>query len=276
MADTLLSIGIDLPVILGHGTPLPRALPTLSLALQAVATEAQILWREYASGRPLPDGRVINSRSGAYANSIELTQPGDLHWRVSTSLGYADAIEHGTPSYDMKRALATSLKTRISKEGKRYLVIPFRHGTPGTVTFGSVMPSHVHELARALSASRVKAQLQVPNDLGVHDIQTRQPIPVTRRAYSWGERLPGGLVSKSKPHHATDRFAGMVRFDAPHKGHSQFLTFRIMSEDSPGWQRPAQPGFHVAKAVHDELAPKAQKIFADALAHDIEGLLNDR
>ncbi|WP_293372306.1 hypothetical protein [Nevskia sp.] len=274
MADTFLSIGIDLPVALQPGSPLPRALPTLSLALQTVATEAHALWREYAAGRPLPDGRVLNSRTGAYANSIEISQPGDLHWRVSTSLGYAAAIEHGTPAYDMKRALSTSTKVRLTKEGKRYLIIPFRHGTPGSVGFSSTMPAHVHELARALSASRVKSAQQVPNVIGVHDIHTRALLPVTRRTYSWGERLPAGLVSKAKAHHATDRFAGLVRFDAPQKGHSQFLTFRVMSEDSPGWQRPAQPGMHITQAVRDEIAPRAQKLFADALAHDIEGLLN--
>lgn len=266
-------IGVRLPVSLPPGSGLPQAFPVLSAAVQAVAAEVQRRWVGYAAGAPLPDGRQIMSRTGAYARSIQMVRQGDLAYRIESQSPIARVIESGARAFDMKQALRTSSKVRLTKDGKRYLIIPFRHGAPGAVGFRSTMPDHVHELARALSASRVKFASQVPNALGIMDVKTRQPVLVTRRSYSWGDRLPEGLVSKRRLHHKTDPFAGMVRFDAPQGRHSQFLTFRMMHEDSRGWIRAAQPGYWPARTVAQEMRGRAEGVFRDAMEEDIRRYL---
>ena len=74
--------------------------------------------------------------TGAYMAGIEngLNYPFDndiYKGAVINTAPHASAIEHGQQPYDMKRALFTSPKVRISKKGKRYLIVPFRHGAPG-------------------------------------------------------------------------------------------------------------------------------------------------
>ncbi|MCK7579806.1 MAG: hypothetical protein MZV65_31705 [Chromatiales bacterium] len=69
------------------------------------------------------------------------------------------------------------------------------------------------------------------------------------------------------------RMAGMVRFDNPGEKHSQYLTFRVMSEDSQGWIRPAQPGKFPAKAAVDTYRPLAEQAFKAALQKDVDAIL---
>jgi hypothetical protein len=86
-------------------------------------------------------------------------------------------------------------------------------------------------------------------------------------------RLPAGLAPKLKPHHATDPYAGMVRFDNPSGGHSKYLTFRVMTEDSTGWIRPSQPGKFPLKQSVDAYRALADTAFKAALQKDVDALL---
>lgn len=270
MADY--DIRVDLPYRIEADAPLPAVFPTLAEAVLQMAQFAQQQWIAYATGAPLPDGRMIPSWTGGngeYARSITLIQRDALEYRVESNYVTADQIESGFPAYDMKNALRTSLKVRINKKGGRYLIIPFRHGTPGTVGFSSVMPVHVHEVARGLAASRVTGSRSVPNVIGVHDLNTRALIDVTRHSYKWGGKLGTSGASKLRPHHKTDPFSGLYRFDAPEGGHSQFLTFRTMTEGSKGWIRGAQPGYWPAMEVSRQVERAAPAIFQAALERDV-------
>ncbi|HWY23760.1 MAG TPA: hypothetical protein VNX47_02510 [Nevskia sp.] len=272
------AIKVELPfgITLPAGGAVSITFPNLAEAVRQLAEFGQAQWLDYARGAPLPDGRSIPSLAGGngeYLRSIVLSQQGDLHWRVSTDWPGADRIEEGLPSYDMKQMLRTSAKVRVNKRGGRYLIIPFQHGTPGTVGFRSVMPEHVYELARQMRASHVTGSRRVNNAIGLHDIATRKPVRVVRRTYSYGDRLPAGLVSKAREGHRTDQMAGMYRFDSPTGGHSRFLTFRTMSERSQGWIRGAIPGFWPARTVAEQIRPQAEAIFQEALQEDVKNYL---
>lgn len=250
--------------------PLEDLLPRTKAAIRLGSQSARAQWVLYATGQePVRDGRRMMVRSGDYARSITERELGPFSWQVSSDSPHANALEDGMPAYDMKRALQTSAKVRISKDGHRYLIIPFRHGTPGSTSFQSVMPAAVHEAAKALSPSRIKSLFQVPNAIGLHSMSTQQSVMVTRRKYTYGDRLPAGLAEKSKPHHATDRFAGLMRFDKPGGGHSTYMTFRVMSDKSTGWIRPAVPGYHPARDTADLLRPKIEAMIQEALQADI-------
>lgn len=270
------NITVNLPFALPAGTVFEEAniFPTLERAVERIATLAQAKWVEYAMGLPLPDGRSVSPAAPAYARSIAQHKTGLYSYRIEATDPSAERIEYGTPSYDMKKALQTSLKVRINKQGGRYLIIPFRHFTPSSTGAGprSVMPDHIHALARDLKSSRVTGSYQAPSATGVHDPATHAPAMVTRRTYKWGDRLPAGLASKAKLHHKTDPYSGMVRFDAPDKGHSLFMTFRTMSDRSSGWIRPGKPGMHLARTVAQEFSSVAPEIFREALLNDLHAL----
>lgn len=155
----------------------------------------------------------------------------------------ANAVERGWAGGDMKPFLLEGRNARRTKDGKRYNVVRFRHGTPGSsgrsfAAMGSVHRSHgmsrsdaeqlgrrVHKAARALAAT------------------TSHPQSGTK----WGERLDAGMAPKlsnrtSGYRHKSDIFAGMVRQEKTYGAavQNQYTTFRAVSDNSdPGaWVHP--------------------------------------
>lgn len=252
-------------------------LPNLSSAVSGVAAHAQGMWRGYAGGNPLPDGSVINARSGRYMNSIQVRELGPFAVETYSDSPYASAIEDGVPARDMKSMLDTSMKVRMSKAGKRYLIIPFRWGTPGAKTFGgNVLPDAVHEHAKAMTASRVKGVGQRESGNGAWDVKTRAPFKVAKREYSWGGRLTKDQINQAGTFGTmAKRMAGMVKFQNPGDGakHSQYMTFRVMVEGSSGWIAQAIAGKHPARTVADVMRPKAKQIFEAALETDMRAAM---
>jgi len=268
--DFILNISLDLPD-LPTGRPV---FPTLQWAVQRIAQAAHTRWLNYATGRPLPGGQTIGGRSGAYAQSILLRQLDPLNWQVYSDAPYAAAIEFGSAPLDMKKALLTSAKVRrVQAKGKhhgqRYLIIPFRHGSPGAATFGgNVMNDDQHALARDLLPSHITGATRRPS--GNFPGET-----VHQNTYKWGGRLPAGLAPKLRPAHATDPLAGMVKFQSNRGGNRDtgYLTFRVMGEWSPGWLRPAQPGKFPARTALEDFKDLAQTAFSAALNRDLQAII---
>lgn len=243
-----------------------------------LAEAAHQQWIAYANGAPLPNGKVISNRSGEYARSIQIRQIGPFAAEVFSDLRYAHVIEEGAPQRDMKRMLDTSFKVRLSAKGKRYLIIPFRHGAPGSV-MGANMPDSVADWWKDKTPSRITGRLLRASGTGAFDIKTRKLIMVPAWRYRWGHRLGSGdLADMGIEGKAADRLKGMVMFRKPGKGkgyssHSQFITFRVMSEGSKGWIAPAVEGKWPAKTVADTLRPIAEEAFRGAATADIQALL---
>jgi hypothetical protein len=257
-----------------------RTRPNVGGAVARLADKGQEMWQAYAAGGPLPDGKRIHSRSGAYLKSIHVRQLGELSYEVYSDLPYADAIERGSPARDLKRMLDTSAKVRMSKAGKRYLIIPFQWGTPGTIGFGAnVMPESIHEIARRLSPSRIIGSGSRASGHGAYDVVTRKPIRVEQRLYQkpWGDRLQASAISAAGVHGMPQRrMAGMVKMQGhDQKGSKQtsYLTFRNMVEGSPGWLAPAREGLWPARTVARKLFPAAEEVIKAAVAADVQAYL---
>ena len=279
--DIKLSLDIDIP----HNAPFNRkTLPAFGAAFDSLVNLAHQKWMQYALGTPLPDGSVITPRSGSYARSIATRQLGEFSFEIYSDSPYAISIEAGMPARDLHNLLSRSRRTRLSKKGKRYLIIPFRWGTPGTangprVGFGhNVMPQQVHDawLSQKLgAASRIIGETTRISATG--DV-------VPQKIYKWGGRLQQndltamgiGTTFRGKTY-KTHPMAGMVQMRRPGgKGggkHSQYLTFRVLSEDSPGWRVPAVPGKWPAKTVGQEIERIGPEILRKAMEHDIAQIL---
>lgn len=284
MARYTIAIAIALPNLPPDVPFGAETFPALAGAVRALAEAGRQQWLRYAQGEPLPDGQVIGIRSGTYHRSIQLEAIGPFHHRVFSNLAYAEAIESGQPARDLKKILDSSLNVRLSKAGKRYLIIPFRWGTPGTVGFGAnVMPPAVHDFWKPpnVARSRVVGVGSRPSGTGAYDLKTRQPVLVPQQQYEWGARLTQKhLATLGIAGSAARRMAGMVNLRQPGGrgggAHSQFLTFRVMSEDSPGWQAPAIPGKYPAKTVADQVERQLKRLAPLALKVDFTGAPADR
>ncbi|MDP3327196.1 hypothetical protein [Parvibaculum sp.] len=225
-------------------------------------------WREAVLRAPLWEGE-----RRAYAATISYSFDGQFAGIISSDYKYVEDIEHGRPPRDLKRMLDTSMKVRTSKAGRRYLIIPIRHNTPGHSAHASAMPAGVHAEARTLSPSKITGHGRRVSGTGALDIRTKQQYLVRARKYQWGGRLPAGLAPKMKASHKSDPFAGMVRFDTGTKGakSSTYMTFRVMAEGQPGWIVAAKPGLNLVKGVVDVLKVDAEKIFGAAVQQDLSG-----
>lgn len=265
--DVKIDLGALLNGINSHVTA--AVLPTVHQAIKAVASEAAYRWKDGVAKAHLWEGE-----KQPYIDSIRWMMIGDFSALVSSDYALAGEIETGRPVKDMKRMLDTSLKTRVvggsgKNAGKRYLIIPFRHGTPGHSALAPAMPPDIYKKAKFLDPSTIMGTGSRLSGTGAMHMKSKKAIEVPQQQYKWGERLPAGLSAKLKSHHATDQYAGMVRFKTSAGGgkSSLYLTFRVMMEGSPKWIIPAKPGLYIAKAVRDAIDIEAPKVFEQAIKH---------
>jgi len=240
------AIQIDLaPIITSVKTIFDETvLPHLQQEVWRIAQMAQTEWMTAIGKAHLWAGEKDN-----YSSTIDIRMTGPYAALVDSDYKYAEQIETGRPAYDLKRMLQTSSKTRMSKAGKKYLIIPFRHNVKS-------MPKEVAIAAKQLAPSRVTG-------MGTRISATGATVPQAK--YAWGGRLKAGSVPQMLRKHA-----GMVRFDVstPRAPRSTYLTFRVMSETSAGWIIPPQPGQNIVKGVVEKLRPIAEAAFAKAILAD--------
>lgn len=258
-----------------------QVLPLMRQAVKAVAQQATADWQEAVHRAKLWSGE-----KDAYANSIRWEMTGDFSAMVTADYRYAAEIEAGRPPRDLKKMLDTSLKVRRTESGKRFLVIPMRHNTAGNNAHARAMPSSVQALASGMVPSKIVGAgnrlsgevTRLSPKTGMHaaadqtpylsNAKTREDQTVARNLYSWGDRLTAGQIREAGLDRATARrYAGMVRMDASGSGRksSTYLTFRIMMEGQNGWVVPAKPGLFLAKKVAEQLQPKAEAAFQEAI-----------
>lgn len=258
-----------------------KVFPLVAQSVRAIAAQASTDWQT-----KVLKAKLWSVEKDAYAGSIKWRPTGDFSAVVESDYKYAEDIESGRPARDLKRMLDTSMKVRRTTDGRRFLVIPFRHGTPGNGAHTQAMPAAVHALASAMTPSRVTGMGQRPVGHTMHlspksgmspankqpafltSTNSKQAATTAQRAYAWGDRLaPAALKQAGLDAAQVRRFNGMVRMDTSTPGgakSSAYMTFRIMMEGSKGWVVPAKPGLFIAKKVAEEMQPKAQAAFAAA------------
>jgi len=231
----------------------------IAQAVQTTALTAQAAWKQTVLQTP----GLWQPIKDRYADSIRVEYDG-MGARIYSDDPMATPIETGIPARDMKRMLDTSAKVRVAQTGKhagqRYLIIPFRHNTPGNTALAGAMPQAVYAQAKQLTKSHVTGKVSMRSGLNASNPHTKGPLMTMRNTYKWGDRLNGADTPK--------RFKGMVRFNTSSGGQnsSSFLTFRVMGEWSPGWIIKAQPGRFIVKAVSDQAQQMLQSEVTAAIA----------
>jgi hypothetical protein len=243
---SLVTIAADLPSLDDVLKAVERAgNGKLTYTREAVKSSTEIIqrtWIQYAQGaRVNYSGGTfhVNTVTGSYVRSIQegLRFKDDLTGEVFTTSPHGKIIEDGQPARDMKPKLLASPKAKVGKDGKKFITVPFRHGTPNTVGLPA-MPAHIYAQAKNLGFSRRNSMLK---------------RVWTGKTYEWGGRL-GKSADGQRSHiapsqrvnsegqgytHRTGIYSGMVRMGQ--KNHAQYMTFRRLSENSDprSWQYPA-------------------------------------
>lgn len=260
-----LRVSVDLSQLLAAGAVArAQVFANLSTAVQTVVETGVERWQAAVDQAHLWEGE-----RQAYRASIKSRMTTPYSGEIVSDYKYVEDIESGRPAYDMKRMLDTSLKVRVSKKGRRYLIIPFRHNTPGHEAHARAMPGKVYAEAKELAPSRITGHGTRLSGTGAWDIHTKEPARVRARRYQWGGRLGKGLTPKLQAHHKAGPHDGMVRMKEA-RGGSTYLTFRVMAEGQSGWVIPARPGLWLAKAVAESLQRTADIDFGSAVQRDLD------
>lgn len=279
-------ISVDLSKVINAVPIINRQVfPLINQAVRAVAQQTHANWM-----KSVYRAKLWSGEKDAYATSITWQMTGDFAAVVQTDYKNADEIETGRPAYDLKQMLNTSPKVRRTKDGRRFMIIPFRQNTTGYDALTSSMPQDVYDAGSALTASKIVGQTKRASGeiTSIHpvwgtqplkkqtpfasNIKTRGPMLVNKNIYKWGGKLDtSGMTGLSDTQ--KKRYNGMVRMEGSTPGggrYSQFMTFRVMMEGSAGWIIPAKPGLYLAKKVADKMQPLAEKVINEAVAQSFK------
>lgn len=208
---------------------------------------------------------------------------------VTNNARHASFVEEGHGAFHLPDHInwsAAGGRIKRTKAGVPYIHVPFRHrayAAAGTrerqgmtpATTRSMMPQEVYQRAKALTYTR---------KLGVGPIRREGGQWVAADRYAWGRRLdrsgtrpqfnmggpgvggggPGEpgfeehrgvrLIGRDRngsplinPAWGGSKFHGMFKSGAP--GHSQYMTIRTLTRDSPGWNIPAVAGLYIGAKV---------------------------
>lgn len=268
---SILTISAELPNIdaaikrINQAGGMNGGLPYTTEAIRESTNLIQRTWIAYAQGAQVTySGGTfrINTVTGQYVRSIQegLRFPDDMTGEVVSTSPHGERIEDGQRAWDMKPKLLASPKAKTNKDGKRYITVAFRHGAPGTKTMPA-MPQSVYNQAKKLGYSRRNG-----NVLG----------GIVK--YSWGDKM--GANAQGQRSHTGDHpgagytwktglYTGMVRGGQP--GHSQYLTFRRLSEnsDSKAWMHPAVKPRPVREAVMENTRDEILQLVRNGFEMDL-------
>jgi hypothetical protein len=260
----------NLDTILESLEKVESGLPNTAKAVEQSTLVIQQIWQSYAFGaRVTYSGGtfVVQARNGDYARSIQRQFPyrGKTSGIVFSDSEEAELIEKGYGPYDMKPGLLKSEKARVTKDGKRYINIPFRHNVPGAGATGAPMPLSIYNQASKLDFSKITGR----NAWG-------------RFTYIWGGRLgESDQGKKIKPQVGgmtapyqwkTGAYSGMVRMQDEATGKSGgYLTFRRISEksDPNAWWHPGARPKPVTQAVIEAAEPQVLQMLRTGAALDL-------
>lgn len=171
------------------GNPDKESFPATSASVHKAAQYVQSVWSDYLAGGELNGIEPLDKPLSPKDAHLRIEDRGDFESAVVGNSPKLDAIQQGENPvyYDMKKTHPYGNKSRVSKEGIPYLIIPFRWGTPngkGTkrAHFNNVIPQaeyRTNMLPMELS-SRLNSS---------HFEKNAKGLNIRRSEYLWGGRL---------------------------------------------------------------------------------------
>lgn len=197
--------------------------------LRALAEDFRIKWADNAS-KELKQTRNIYIQAikigEPKGDTITLTLPQDAETPDKTPAWLPHAIETGLQPFDMKPGLLK--KGKVSKEGNLYFTVPFRHATPGTSTMPVIGESAVF-VSRQLPKAIHKLAKKLDYPSAGKDAQTRLTANMLPEQFKvLQKRATVGNFPEYT--HKSPIYENLTQTGS--KGHSQYMTFRIVSDNS--------------------------------------------
>ena len=255
---------------LGQGS-----MPSTAGAMSAGASLVRDTWKGFAMGGTLPGiAQPLKNPNGGYARSIRTEKIGQFEHDIYSEAAIAGMIESGTKALDMKTTHPFGPRSRMSKEGFPYLIIPFRWGTPEgkdgkRVGFKNIMTSGIYSRVKNKRKFRQTKVLKT-----THNEPNYSGQQVSRADYNgadgkggWGDSLDLDIGDDAN----AAGMSSMVGQDGKAAG---YFTFRVISAKQLitrpySWIKPAMPARPVTRAVADVTRPTIDAMVETAIMEDL-------
>lgn len=243
------------------------ALPNTANAFRRAAQYVHNMWTGYLTGsQPLNGIDFLDGVTSAMVRSIKTRRNADFDYSVSSDNRQLEEKTKGRKEveYDMKQTHPYGKKSRVSKKGIPYLIIPFRWGTPnqkGTkrAHFNNFIPQKNYLTSvKGLSVSEVnEAKKYFEDNFRGESIQ--------RQGYNWAKY---GRLTEDQAW--DDRSVGMVRMKDITG--SSYFTFRIVSAKSPAnswiYHKDAKPAIDMMGALERTVKPTIDSMISEGIQAD--------
>lgn len=241
--------------------------PNLQNALDNAASFVQATWQQVVMGNgdisSIREIRINHTLRDTYARSIVITGvkgAGSFARRVMATARIAGDLENGKAPWDMKPMLLNGPKARAGKNGVKYNIIPFRHGTPSANSNSHYqrMPKEIYKEVKGLKVG-----------------QTISSKNLALRSHVLNMNLKTGqaLSEPIRYTHKASIHEGMVKVkdnSGKSKGH-MYMTFRRVSENSDpqSWWNPGYRPHNITGAVVDYCKPRIEESLKKAAIMDL-------
>ena len=257
-SDLLQQLAYRLPTIFGE-----KVAPATQAAFAHSANYIRETWAKWAMGdnkiQGAPDIKTPNSR---LAGSIRIKKNGPFDAEIYTESPHMKRIQEGTPTLDMKTTHPYGKKSRVSKKGIPYLIVPFRWGTPNDK--GEARAHMVNfitvEAFKTIKKLKPSKKLSITDKQGeiidgpTHTEKNFHGQDIPRQEYEWGGR-----------HTGDGDMDGMVRM----RGKGGYFTFRVITPESEGWIRRAVPAVDIIGPLENTVRPYVEDMIQAGLEADI-------
>lgn len=230
----------------------------------------------------------LHSRRQLFLDSLHVGQVENGTWFLQLD-ARAAWIEDGMPPHDMLPGLLASPKAKTTKDGHRYVVVPFRHG-PAQAAPASSQP--MVQAVRQAMRQRGIPWAKVERDAGgralagrLHSFDVDAPLKTADGpGQGWGtvgdvrqgpndrQRQGGGPAGGGTPF--LSKVSVYQRGGAGGTTRRDIVTFRIASDsqrDTGMWFHPGLEGSHVLDATYQWVVQTWEKQILPAMMERIIG-----
>ncbi len=195
-----------------------------------------------------------------YLKSLKIDNLGEGTWLIYLDGDWPNKLEEGFGPYSIKDQLLSSSKTvqvgsragepwvRKSKTGKKYAAVPFEHKPMSGEKMAGNLTDDIKKILVKNRAGKEQPITQIFKDLGGK--------PIAGKVATAGS-VPGqpNLAGLTKYQQVSD--SGKVS--------SVYMTYRMVSEDSAGWQHPGFSGYQLFKEAEDYVVAELKNILETLL-----------
>lgn len=179
----------------------------------------------------------LNSTRKQYIQNLNIGHISPTKKYIQLTGSFPNMLENGFGAYDMKPGFLASNKVKTTKNGIRYLIIPFRWGTPGSIgeseVFANKMPDDVYNTVKRLRPTKTHYQLGViqrGKGIRKNQLPTNLRKPLTRPQFTDAK---SGTTYPAYTHKGPIH-EGIVRNEKTYENSTQssYVSFRRVSEKS--------------------------------------------